>query len=197
VGGGVGTGERGDIVVEGVEAREGFMAPWSSMTLLSLVKRLGEGWEFYAKGLGGWLYKEGEVVPFSVVDGLMKPNDSNSKPDNDEQSHIPSWLGFFSGLKGKMRVPKFNIRVLVLLVALVSLFSGVSGESHELSKCMSSVEWGSKLGANPNPTKKSRVHRVSNDRSDSILMHAKKGHPHDPLCDICMHARMRGKCIGS
>ena len=43
------------------------------MTLISLVKRLREGWEFYAKGLGGWLCKEGKVVPFEVEDGLLKP----------------------------------------------------------------------------------------------------------------------------
>ena len=37
VGGSVDIEERGDIVVEGIEARQGFMAPWSNITLLSLV----------------------------------------------------------------------------------------------------------------------------------------------------------------
>ena len=43
VGGSVDIEARGDIEVEGLEVEGGFIAPWSSMTLLSLVKRLREG----------------------------------------------------------------------------------------------------------------------------------------------------------
>ena len=145
------------------------------------------------------MYKEGTVVPFTVEGGLVKPNRGDSDSPNLEQSQAycrPSWLGFFSGLKGKMGSPRINMKVLVLLVALMSLFSGVSGEIHDLAKSMGEVRWGENPNPNPNPInpiRKSRVRRGNNDKSDSILMHAKKGHPHDPLCDVCMHARMRGK----
>ena len=75
----------GDVRVEGLEVTKGFMAPWSNMTLLSLTKRLSEGWEFYAKGLGGWLYKQGEVISFRVKDGLLKPNKSDPDSPVPEQ----------------------------------------------------------------------------------------------------------------
>ena len=90
--------------------------------------------------------------------------------------------GLFSS-KGKTSNPKFNVKVLTLLVALLTLFSGVRGESHELSKAMGSVKWSEGEGKRT---------RVKKDQ-DSLLMHAKKGHPFDPLCDVCMHANMRGK----
>ena len=67
------------------------------------------------------------------------------------------------------------MKVLVLLVALMSLFSCVSGESHDLAKSMGEVRWGENPNPNPNPInpiRKSRVRRGNNDKSDSILMHA-------------------------
>ena len=73
VGGEVEIDSRGDVEVEGIAIDQGLMAPWSTMTLLSLTQLLREGWEFFAKGMKGYLYKGEKVVEFSNSGGLLKP----------------------------------------------------------------------------------------------------------------------------
>ena len=74
--------QTGDCMVEpGIEVQQGWMAPWLDMTLISLTKRLSEGYRFAASGMHAVLVSPTEkVYRFIVRDGLIVPDDSDGGP---------------------------------------------------------------------------------------------------------------------
>ena len=159
------------------------------MTLLSLTERLELGCKFYAEGAKAWLYNpiSCKTVEFTNKEGLYKPNiESGANSDECAPISRPPWLGFAKGKKGSS---KNNLRVLTFLLALLSLLGGIGGNGEKLAIAKGLSGSNNLIGSQVRVNKKVRVPK----HKDSLLIHAKKGHPHDPLCDVCVHARMRGR----
>jgi hypothetical protein len=134
--------ERGDIKYsEDLETKSGLMAPWSTMTLLSLTQRMSEGWKFVAEGTMGLLSRGGKEIRFRVDEGLLKlVRESDERGGVGDREREPRVFGgMVRGVKGMFSNAKANIRVLLLMLTLFTLARGVGGEvaGHGMAKAMS------------------------------------------------------------
>ena len=66
----------GDCIVEpGIAVEQGYMAPWLDTTLISLSKKLSEGYRFVAEGMSAVLISPTKrVYRYIVKDGLIVPD---------------------------------------------------------------------------------------------------------------------------
>ena len=192
----------GDCVTsQGIHLKGAWLAPWLPMTLISLSQLMATGYTFLAKGTQALLVSPGEeVYRYELSNGLLKPQlpfvdeidhdmvyfaKQNGGSESSERGKAePSW----GGLAG----PPLIFACLALLESVLlgtqmtkdvaTLFLPMLAAAKQL------VQAGGAWTAPPVMAKKRT--RVKQPRDDPVL-HARKGHPHDPDCVICKMARKR------
>ena len=177
-------------VVEGLEVRQGWMAPWMQVSLLSLTQRLKDGYMMVAHGDRAVLVSpDGSSVGFQEQDGLLKPCVGGSNHAAYRSSTVK--------VKHNKVIPNMNAVLGALVcMAVVEYMMNMPGMSSDVVKYGMPMLSLLKMSMEGNGIQKSvQVPRQTQKHrhvKQSPLEHARRGHmPHDDSCEVCRMSRMR------
>ena len=200
--------QTGDCMVEpGIEVRGAWMAPWLDYTLLSLTKRLSEGYSLWASGTEAILTApDKQPHRFIVKDGLlMSAGDEPYDYTNDQVAYKAAdrdivnkqSMLIASALAMAIFILKCTLQcaqpIGAAMTAMPSELGLEGGLIDMITTTLPMLITAHQLASKEGETKVINK-SCSRPRKKSVTsqMHAKCGHlPHDPNCDICRMARMR------
>ena len=207
----------GDCVVEpGIAIEQGYMAPWLDMTLISLTKKLSEGYSFMAEGMNAVLVSPTKhVYRYIVQDGLIVPDCTctcegagHHACEQHADGHVYTakdvWethdIKYKTG-KGQTIMTDHNIAVSsALMIAMTIIQMTIGGASIPLdilTQALPLIAAAQGL-AQSSPRQQTvagkRTRARVRHKTLSSLEHCRRGHcPHDPSCEVCRMSRMRRK----
>ena len=179
-------------VAAGLEVKQGWIAPWMNLTLLSLTQFLKQGYTMCAWGDTATLTSpEGHVHEFKESEGLFKPCVSNA--GGSRQVAYKTAGRAFPKLSGKKVLAGAVACMMLLAVEHIMGGPTMSSDVVKIGMPMLSLLQ-STLDANGTiNTVDVPVHKPSKKHTKlSALEHARRGHcPHDDTCEVSRMARMR------